>query len=199
MARLRVTGGTLRGRRFQSPGAPVRPTAERVREALFSRLGALDAVRVLDLYAGTGALGIEALSRGAASATFVERARPVLRVLRRNLAELGLEATSRVVPGDAPAAVARLAAQGERFHLVLVDPPYESAETERALRALVASGILVPEATVVVETSRRSDLPQVAGLTPQAERRYGDTRLVWWGPSRSGPAGDGSKGGTAEP
>ena len=131
---------------------------------------------MLDLFGGSGALGIEALSRGAARAVFVERAGPVAAVLRANLDELAVLDRAHIVRGDASGVVRRLAAGGERFHLVLVDPPYAEVETTlRALRALATSGILAPRATVVVEASRHAAPPRVEGIEPVDERRYGDT------------------------
>jgi 16S rRNA (guanine966-N2)-methyltransferase len=152
-----------------------------VREATFARLGALDGMRVLDLYAGSGALGIEALSRGATSALFVERARAALAALRRNVSALGITESVRVVEREAVPAIAALGRAGERFDLVLIDPPYESGEDARALAALSAAGILARGAMVVVERSRRHDLAATPGLVLVDERRYGDTvvsRLV---------------------
>jgi len=171
-----VTGGIFGGRTLRVPaGRGVRPTTDRVREATFARLGALGGVRVLDLYAGTGALGIEALSRGAANVVFVERARASLDALRRNLATLGLGESVRIVARDVAAAVADLGRAGELFDLVLLDPPYETGEDERTLRAVVAARILAPGALLVVERSRRHALPRISGLALQDERRYGDT------------------------
>jgi len=190
-----VTGGRLGGRRIRVPPAGVRPTADRVREALFARLGALEGCRVLDLYAGSGALGIEALSRGAACAVFVERSAGVLAVLRANLGSLALDAVARVERGDARAALRRLGRAGCRFDLVLLDPPYaESQELERALRALVTSGILAPGAMVVAETSRRPALPPIEGLEALDERRYGDTVIhrLTSRPQRGAPASGGA-------
>jgi pantetheine-phosphate adenylyltransferase len=159
-------------------GAAVRPTADRVREALFARLGDLSDARVLDLFAGSGALGIEALSRGAQSAVFVERAAAAAAVLQENLRALAVTGQATLVRAEAAAAVRRLAAAGARFDLVLVDPPYAADETcERALRALATSGILAPRATVLVEASRRNPPPPIAGLRAVDERRYGDTVL----------------------
>jgi 16S rRNA (guanine966-N2)-methyltransferase len=147
-----------------------------VREALFARLGDLSGAFVLDLFGGSGALGIEALSRGAARAVFVERSGVVAAVLRENLEDLGVQDRARVVRGEAAGVVRRLAATGERFDLALVDPPYAEPETAlRALRSLATSGILAPRATVVVEAPRRAAPPQVEGLEPVDERRYGDT------------------------
>lgn len=176
---LRVTGGTLRGRRIRvPPGSAVRPTSDRVREALFGRLGDLDDVRVLDLFAGSGALGIEALSRGAKQAVFVERSGAVAAVLHANLEALGLNASGRLLRAEAAAAVRRLAQEGDHFELALLDPPYQDAAAiERALRALASSGILAPHATVVVEASKHAPPPLVEGLALVDERRYGDTVL----------------------
>jgi len=192
----RAAGGADRGARagrLPTPvGDAVRPTSDRVREALFGRLGELEGARVLDLFAGTGALGIEALSRGAAYAVFVERAPAALVALRANLAALGLEGTARVVRGNAVAAVARLGRAGERFDLILLDPPYASGEAAPALRALVASGALAPDATVVVESGRRHPVPPVPGLRRVDERRYGDTVLLTLAPEGRPDADGGS-------
>lgn len=134
---------------------------------------------MLDLYAGTGALGIEALSRGAARAVFVERARAAADVLRRNLQILGLTAAeARVLQTGVHPALRRLGHTGERFDLVLLDPPYVPGEADAALAALVASGVLAPGARVVVETSRRHPVPDVGGLVRVDERRYGDTLVA---------------------
>lgn len=173
----------------------MRPTADRVREALFAALGDLVGARVLDLYAGTGALGIEALSRGAQRAVFVERSQAARAVLRRNLAFLGLgKDEARVLGGDAVAALRRLARGGERFDLVFLDPPYASEEAPRALAGLVASGVLSPTAEVVLESSRRHPLPLVAGLALRGQRRYGDTTITRFGPE----APQGAQGGAGE-
>jgi 16S rRNA (guanine966-N2)-methyltransferase len=176
---MRVTGGRLGGRRLVAPPSGVRPTADRVRESLFARLTDLDGVRVLDLYAGTGALGIEALSRGAAHAVFVERSNASLSALRRNLRALDLDAQARVVRGDVRGALRRLAGDGLRFDLVLADPPYDDPAVAAPLELLVSGGLLAPGATVVVERSRRHPLPPVAGLVSRETRRYGDTELEW--------------------
>lgn len=176
---MRVTGGTLRGRRIRvPPGTGVRPTSDRVREALFGRLGDLKGARILDLFAGSGALGIEALSRGASEAVFVERSGAVAAVLRSNLDALGLTGSGRLVRAEAAAGVRRLAQQGEPFDLALLDPPYQDAAAlQQALRALASSGILAPRATVMVEASKHAPPILVEGLARVDERRYGDTVL----------------------
>ena len=176
---MRVTGGTLGGRRLVAPPTGVRPTADRVREALFARLRDLDGVCVLDLYAGTGALGIEALSRGATRAVFVERSNASLSALRRNLRALELDAHARVVRGDVRGALRRLASEGLRFDLVLADPPYDDRAIAAPLAQLVSGQLLAPGATVVVERSRRHPLPPVEGLVSRGSRRYGDTEVEW--------------------
>jgi 16S rRNA (guanine966-N2)-methyltransferase len=165
----------LSGRRFRVPQGEVRPTADRVREALFARFGNLEGARVLDLYAGSGALGIEAISRGAAAATFVERDLTTLEVLRANLTSLELDLVAQALAGDAPGVIRRLGRAGERFDLVLMDPPYASEEPTRAFEALVDSGVLPPGAMVVLERDKRHPSPQVEGLSALDERRYGDT------------------------
>jgi 16S rRNA (guanine966-N2)-methyltransferase len=175
---LRVTGGTFGGRRLRAAAPGTRPTSDRVRVALFARLGDLTGARVLDLYAGTGALGIEALSRGAREVVFIERASQSLAVLRRNIASLELGEAARVLTGDAIRGVRRLGQEAERFDLALLDPPYAAGEAGRALEALVAARILAPGAMVVVESGRRHPVPSVEGLAPIDERRYGDTVIT---------------------
>lgn len=150
-----------------------------MREALFASLGALEGPRVLDLFAGTGALGIEALSRGATSVVFVESAREALACLRSNLAALALgEPEARVLRADARAALRRLAGEGARFELVLLDPPYAAGLLASALQGLVELALLAPGARVVVESAQRIPVPEVPGLSPIAARRYGDTTLT---------------------
>jgi 16S rRNA (guanine966-N2)-methyltransferase len=176
----RIIAGNAGGRRIAVPPKGTRPTSDRVREALFSALEArtgLDGAAVLDLCAGSGALGLEALSRGAAHALFVESDRRAAAVLKRNVAELGLPgATVRVA-----AAAAVLAAPADRgYDIVLVDPPYEvpAAEVAGWLAAAEAHGWLAADVTVVIERpGREGPFPWPAPLGPDRERRYGDTTL----------------------
>jgi len=175
---MRVTGGKLGGRRLRAAPSGTRPSSDRVRVALFARLGDLEDARVLDPYAGTGALGIEALSRGAREVVFIERAPRALAVLRANLASLELTSVSRILTGDAVRGIQRLGRESARFDLALLDPPYAAGEVGRALEALVAAEVLAPGATVVVESGRRHPVPGVAGLAPIDERRYGDTVIT---------------------
>jgi 16S rRNA (guanine966-N2)-methyltransferase len=174
---VRVVAGRFGGRRLRAPrGRAVRPTSDRVREALFSMLGPLDGVRVLDLYAGSGALAIEALSRGAATATLVERDPRALAVLRANLEALGLGSDeARVVGGPATAALQDASARGDAYDLVLLDPPYRDAPALGRELTQALPAVLAPEARVVCESDRRA--PLELGLPVIRERRYGDTLI----------------------
>ena len=175
----RIIAGRAGGRRIAVPPAGTRPTSDRVREALFSALTAdpgLDGAAVLDLCAGSGALGLEALSRGAAHALLVEADRRAAAVLRRNVVALGLPgAVVRIA-----SAAAVLAAPADRpYDVVLVDPPYAvpDAEVVGWLAAAAAHGWLADDAVVVVERGRGAAFPWSAPVVALRERRYGDTVL----------------------
>ena len=177
---MRIIGGEFKGRVLAPVKGRTRPTAARVREAIFSILGgAVLQAQVLDLFAGTGALGIEALSRGAQRAVFVEDHPEALKALGRNLEALGLQERSRVLPLPVAAALRKLAALGERFDLVFLDPPYGGGAAGAVVGALGESSLLLPEVLVVAEYSRREALPESAGvLALQTLRRYGDTQVA---------------------
>lgn len=179
---MRVVAGTAKGLRLDAPkGRDVRPTADRVREALFSSLGdRLRGAAVLDLFGGTGALAIEALSRGAASAVVVELNPRTADVIAANLSRTGLARLARLLRGDALKTIPRLAAEGARFDVAFLDPPYAGDLAERALRALIDHGVLAEGGIAVVEHPKRSALPEIAGARVVAERRYGDTALTWF-------------------
>ncbi len=186
---MRVIAGTARGRRLSAPpGQGTRPTSDRVKEALFSALGPrLRGARVADLYAGSGALGIEALSRGAASATFVERARPAQRLLVDNLSRTGLAAQAFVLLDDVRAAI-KSGLPGAPFDVVLIDPPYDVAHGELEEVLHLVSQLTAPEGVVVVELGRRTRRPNwPERLQPGRERRYGDTLLYEAHPLRTEP------------
>src|SRR3990172_1663436 len=173
---MRVSGGVARGRRLKSPreGA-TRPTSDLVRGAIFDMLESLgaDLSRVLDLYAGTGALGIEALSRGAGWCDFVERDFRSCRLIEENLALTGLRGRAQVHRATAEKAVARLKGA---YTLVLADPPYADESTPRVLEGLASSGGLAEEGLVVLEHSRRRAVPEKLGaLALKQTRRHGDT------------------------
>jgi 16S rRNA (guanine966-N2)-methyltransferase len=170
---MRVVAGTYGGRKLIAPsGSETRPTSDRVREALFSVLGAsVHDARVLDLFAGSGALGIEALSRGARSAVFVDSSRKAIDAVRTNLAALGIEAEIR--PVAARVALKTASSRSEAYDLVFLDPPYRhAAELGRELSERLAA-VLAPGARVVTESDRRA--PLQLDLPLADERRYGDT------------------------
>ena len=173
---MRVVAGQWRGRRLKAPpGQGTRPTADRVREAVFSILGPVDDLRVADLYAGSGALGIEALSRGAASAVFVESDRRTAAVIEQNLASL--EATAGdIVVRDVLAFLRAGRPDEGAFDLVFCDPPYDAArEIARPLSQLLPRAT-APEARIVTESSKRN--PLALELPLLDERIYGDTRIA---------------------
>jgi 16S rRNA (guanine966-N2)-methyltransferase len=179
---MRLTGGMDRGRKLRAPrGSGTRPTASRVREAIFNILGPAPEAPVLDLFAGTGALGIEALSRGAAKAVFVERDQRALAALARNLKELGFADRAVIVGAKVQAGIARLAETDDRFAWVFVDPPYAGTDAAQTLAALADGGILAPGAVIVVEHDKRNVPPDQAGALYLADRRfYGDTGVSFY-------------------
>jgi 16S rRNA (guanine966-N2)-methyltransferase len=184
---VRIVGGALRGRRIRVPDHGVRPTSERTREAIFDILGPdrVRGARVLDLYAGTGALGIEALSRDAARADFVEGSTAVARILERNLEGLGLGGRGRVWTADLD--TARLpAGAGGPWDLVFLDPPYEGDAGARWVRCLAESGLLDAPGVVVYERRKGTAVPAPPDWTLATDRTYGDTAVAFYrsvGPS----------------
>ncbi|HEU4438873.1 MAG TPA: 16S rRNA (guanine(966)-N(2))-methyltransferase RsmD [Methylomirabilota bacterium] len=180
---MRVLAGDLKGRRLLTPrGRTTRPTADQVRIACLDTLMPfLAAGPFLDLFAGAGGVGIEALSRGAPSATFVEQDRAAIHALRANVEQLGLRERARVVRGDAARAVADLAAAGERFAVVFLDPPYDSPRAEAALSA-VATGAVLREGAVVVlqHATRTPPAPAPGALSLWKARRFGETTLTFF-------------------
>jgi 16S rRNA (guanine966-N2)-methyltransferase len=184
----RIVAGAAGGRRLVVPPKGTRPTSERVREAMFSALEAaidLDGALVLDLYAGSGALGLEALSRGAASVTFVESDRKAVEVLRRNVDAVGLPGTV-VRPGAVESVLADPAA--EPFDVILADPPYAVTAEQVAvvLERLADNGWLAGHGILVLERSARDGQPPLpAGWTSIRSRRYGDTLTHWLGWARA--------------
>jgi len=178
---MRIIGGSLRGRNLGAVPAGVRPTGDRVRESIFTSLGHVTGLRVLDLFAGTGAMGLEACSRGAERVVFVERSRPVLQSLRQRIERLGLEDDGRirVVPGEAERVLRRLTGESICFDLVFVDPPYADTKREALLEVLFAGRLLSPTGVVVVEGPKRHPLGPVAGARVVDQRRYGETLLTW--------------------
>jgi len=193
MGLIRVIGGELRGRRFRVPDRGVRPTSERAREAVFDILGPslLSGARVLDLYAGSGALGIEALSRGAAFADFAEGSRSVARTLEQNLESLGLSTRGRVHVTDLDRAT--LTVPGP-WSVVFLDPPYDGDAGVRWLATLAAA--VWPDGGGLVVYERRSGTPvkAPAELVLKTEREYGDAAVAFY--RTGGPSGPTSQGGS---
>ncbi len=181
---MRIVAGLAKGRRLAAPAPATRPTSDRIREALFNTLASrlrLDGARVLDLYAGTGAVGLEALSRGAAEAVLVESNRPALTVLKRNVELVGLPGAT-VVPHSVNSFLRD--APDETFDLVFADPPY-SLDSGGTLAVLIGVGDrwLSPDGLVVIERDVRSGSPgfdSISSITLAHEARYGDT-VLWYG------------------
>jgi 16S rRNA (guanine966-N2)-methyltransferase len=174
---VRVIAGALGGRLLRAPrGAVTRPTSDRVREATFALLGDVEGGRVLDLFAGAGGLGIEAISRGAAHAVFVERDERAVRALAANLDALGVRSPdAQVRRAEVTTALRAARKSAETYDLVFIDPPYSRAgDLGRDLEGLLTP-LLEPGARVVVESDRRS--PMALGLPLERERRYGDTLI----------------------
>ncbi|SFK25863.1 16S rRNA (guanine(966)-N(2))-methyltransferase RsmD [Falsiroseomonas stagni] len=180
---LRIVAGSHRGRRLTAPpGETTRPTAERVRQAVFDMLwhapwagrAVVEEARVLDAFSGTGALGLEALSRGATHATFIERDRAALAALHANVAACRADTRSRIIAGDA----LKPPAAAQPCTLVMLDPPYGQDFVPRALAALTAAGWIAPGALVVAELGREEAL-EAPGFEEVAMREHGAARVVF--------------------
>ena len=184
---MRIIGGTAKGRRLQTPakrpaeyaGRYIRPTADRAREALFNILGSrVEDATVLDLYAGTGALGLEALSRAAARAVFVDNNPRAIRIINKNIELCGFSERTRVIKRDLSKGLFFIGKQlpGVTFSMVFVDPPYRHDISAGMLAVLADSDILAPEAFVIIEDDARTKLPaEIADLLLVDQRRYGET------------------------
>lgn len=182
---MRVTGGEFRSRALKAPrGTTTRPTSDRVREAIFSMLasdGLLEpGARVLDLYAGSGALALEAISRGAGEAVLVEHGRDALAAIRENVRALDVDDRVRVVASRVDRALAQLGAQTEpKFDLVFLDPPYADVPTPAFVRILEgAAGLLSDQGALVLEHASSDPAPETARLAMDRTRRYGDTSVT---------------------
>jgi 16S rRNA (guanine966-N2)-methyltransferase len=172
---MRIIAGTHRGHRLAAPkGVDTRPTGDRVREAAFNLIGPVDGASVLDLFAGSGAMGLEALSRGAGRVVFVESDRAAVRAIEQNLDRLGLRGA--VLAQDAVRALRAEAAAGRRYDLVLVDPPYEMYPALQPALARTLPRVLADDGLLVVETDSRTE-PELP-LSPRTSRRYGRARLT---------------------
>jgi 16S rRNA (guanine966-N2)-methyltransferase len=171
---MRIIAGSRKGARIFAPrGRDTRPTGDRVREAAFNLIGPVEGMTVLDLFAGSGALGLEALSRGAESAVFVENDRAAVRTIDRNLEKLGFDA--RVYPEDVGRRLAAEAAGSRRYDLVLIDPPYRMLTSFQPQLAAHIPGVVAPGGLVVVESEGKEE-PELP-LPLRTSRRYGSTRV----------------------
>jgi len=180
---MRIIGGAARGRRLKAPkGRALRPTADRVKEALFNILPHdLAGARVLDLFAGTGNLTIEALSRGAAAAILVDASAQSAKTIRDNLSHLDLSAYAEVWSAPVARSLRLLARRGENFDLIFLDPPYDQRLIEETLRLVAQGGLLRHSGTVIAEHSIREAIAtRYDGLELRDQRRYGDTLLSFF-------------------
>jgi 16S rRNA (guanine966-N2)-methyltransferase len=175
--RVRIVAGAKRGLLLKVPaGGVVRPTSEMVRGAVFNALGPIPGARALDLFAGTGAMGLEALSRGAAGCVFVEADRVVAALLRENIHALGYDHAARLIGADYRTAVDRLVQAGERFDLLFVDPPYRMLTEVEVTLSPRLPALLSADGVVVVEGERSSGV--TFGMDILFDRVYGDTRVT---------------------
>ena len=185
---MRIISGVSKGRRLLTPRKPsIRPTSDRVKESIFNILGreVQDKV-VLDLFAGTGNLGIEALSRGAKRALFVEKDRQAVRLIKKNLLQCGMEERSKILSTDVNRAIAILSQQGESFDLILMDPPYEKGLIEKTLFKLTSKRIYQEDSILMIEHDRREPLPHtIANWSLVRQRRIGDTVISFLKPHLS--------------
>jgi 16S rRNA (guanine966-N2)-methyltransferase len=174
---MRVIAGEAKGTRLKSPGTGTRPMTDRVKEAVFSSLGDFSGLQILDLYAGSGSLGLEALSRGAKKATFVESAREAILSLERNIEATSMASRSEVVWADVGATIARPA--DERMDLIFVDPPYSMNKDEvlRTLESIVTGGFLADDGKVVMHRPGKESKLSPFGLEVVWERDYGQATV----------------------
>ncbi|HSB72750.1 MAG TPA: 16S rRNA (guanine(966)-N(2))-methyltransferase RsmD [Candidatus Methylomirabilis sp.] len=180
---MRISSGEHRGRRLKSPrGVRTRPTSEFLRQAIFNTIGGrIRGASVLDLFAGTGAVGLEALSRGAAAATFVERDRQAVASLRANLAALGLTGRARILPSDVLQTLGELQAAGEVFDYVFLDPPYADDQAARCIETLARGTLLSDNGALVAQAFHKTPLPERTGVLLQGwRRRYGESSLAFY-------------------
>jgi 16S rRNA (guanine(966)-N(2))-methyltransferase RsmD len=182
---MRIVAGSAKGRALAGPrptSRHIRPTADRVRETLFNVLGQfLDGQRVLDLYAGTGALGLEAVSRGAGRAVLVDQDREAQALCRQNTEFLGFTAQVELLAQPVARALEALGRRGECFELIFADPPYAARVVEAVLEGVMGAGLVAPRGMVVVEHDKREPAPDAhGGLTREDQRRFGDTLVSFY-------------------
>jgi 16S rRNA (guanine966-N2)-methyltransferase len=177
---MRIIGGESRGRAIRIPsGCRIRPTTDRVKGALFNILGSLEGKSFLDLYAGCGNVGLEALSRGARGAVFVEKDLRLIETIKETLRLFGFEGRAEAIAADAEEGIRRLRKRGERFDLLFADPPYEEGSLAKIVTCLDQGELLTDNGTIILQHSLREPLEQsvTEALTVSDQRRYGDTLL----------------------
>ncbi len=177
---MRIIGGESKGRAIRLPGGcSIRPTADRVKEALFNILGSVEGKSLLDLFAGCGNVGLEALSRGACGSVFVEKDLRLIETIRANLRLLGFEGRAEVIAADAEKGVRRLRKRGERFDILFADPPYEEGFLTKILTCLKSGELLTENGIIILQHSLREPLKQsvTEAVAVSDQRRYGDTLL----------------------
>jgi 16S rRNA (guanine966-N2)-methyltransferase len=177
---MRIIGGSAKGRRIKSPlGSALRPTSDQVREAIFDIIGpSIEDARFLDIFSGTGSVGIEALSRGARNVTFVDNKASSVELIKMNLEKCGFDKNFEILLCDAVQAITTLSNRQRRFEYIFIDPPYNSDLAVKCLEMLSAKGLLVPSTSVLVEHSDKKDIPEkISGFVSQREYKYGDTMV----------------------
>ncbi len=177
---MRIIGGEARGRRIHLPrGGRIRPTADRVKESLFDILHPVEGARFLDIFAGCGNCGLEALSRGACRAVFIEKEPRLVEAIRENLRLLGFEGRAEVIAADAERGVGRLAKKAERFDILFADPPYDEGFLAEIMKWLEKANLLAVNGIIVLQHSVREPLEGscVQAMAVADQRRYGDTML----------------------
>jgi len=187
---MRIISGTSKGRRLVTQrGQALRPTSDRVKESIFNILGGeVEGKSVLDLFAGTGNLGIEALSRGAKRALFVEKGRQALQLIQKNLLQCGMEGRAEILPKDVNRAIGMLNRKGEAFDLILMDPPYEKGLIRKTLMKLNSQKIYHKDSILVIEHGRREPIPDIVeGWSLTRQRKIGDTLISFLIPRPDSP------------
>lgn len=180
---MRVITGTAKGRRLKAPkGMETRPTSDRIKEALFNIIGTkVINVNFLDLFAGTGAIGIEALSRGAHKAVFVEKNPKTTRIIRENLESTSLSERAFIMAQEADKALETLSLKGERFGMIFIDPPYLKGLEKESLAIIDRRNLLDPGGLIITESSKLDNMPEeIGGIKLFRQERYGDTVLSFY-------------------
>lgn len=179
---MKITGGTFKGRKVKAPkGRGTRPTTDMLRKAIFDVLGPKDLGRVLDLYAGSGSFGFEALSRGAEEVVLVEKDKKTAELIKKNAETLGVKDKVKVLSLDAKKAVRVLAEKGKVFNLIFLDPPYgDLQKVPQVLEEIVLKELLTEGGTLVLQHPSRQDPPQTNGLLLQKTKTYGDSALSFF-------------------